>query len=246
MAKLCQIIALEKGIKSQTYSLLTQKNKLLQKPDLFAGFSKQYQRLNEEGEELPAEQKRVQFRVDDVLDDTRAALIDYWQMTARKEWSNTAARADVVVDGQTLLEQVPVPYLLFLEKQLTDLRTFCENIPTLSMDDDWTHDDNTALYKTAPVQTHRTKKMQRPLVLYEATKEHPAQTQLVTEDILAGYWHTIKHSGAMPQPRKHELAVRVEAVLRAVKAAREAANSHEEVTVPPVAGALCTYLFGKR
>ena len=44
MAKLNQIIAIEKGIKSRVYGDLTELNKAIQKPDLFNGFQKTYQK----------------------------------------------------------------------------------------------------------------------------------------------------------------------------------------------------------
>jgi hypothetical protein len=61
IAKLNQIIAIEKGIKSRVSSELTKLYKTVQKPDLFNGFSKIYQKKDEESEDLPPEQKRVQF-----------------------------------------------------------------------------------------------------------------------------------------------------------------------------------------
>ena len=54
---------------------------------------------------------------------------------------------------------------------------------------DWSVDPGTGLYKTDNTLTQRTKKVQRPITLYEATKEHPAQTQLITEDVIvAGFY----------------------------------------------------------
>ena len=245
MAKLNQIVALEKGIKSQSYATVSELHKLSQKPELFSGFVKTYQKRDEESEDLPSEHKKVQFTVPQVLKATQEALADICAMTARKEWSNCSAMANVLVDGVPLAHGVPVTYLLFLEKQLTDLRTFVDKLPVLDNNEDWHDDPNTGLYRTEAVQTHRTKKVQRPLVLYDATKEHPAQTQLVTEDIIAGYWNTAKHSGAMPMPQKVAMAERVEKLLRAVKEAREAANSIEEVQVPAVSEAVLGYVFGK-
>ena len=61
----------------------------------------------------------------------------------------------------------------------------------------------------------------------EATKEHPAQTQLITEDVVAGTWVTVKYSGAMPAPRKKQLLGRIEKLANAVKFAREQANASE-------------------
>lgn len=241
--KLNQIIAIEKGVKAQAYSLLSEFNKLVQKPDLFNGFIKTYQKSNEESEDLPPDQKKVQQTVAVLLTTLQDALIDFWMVTARKEWANAHATADIIVDGAALAQRVPVTYLLFLEKQLTDLRTFIANLPALDTTEDWHSDVNSDLVKTLPVQTHRTKKIQRPLVLYPATVEHPAQTQLVTEDILAGYWSTTRHSGAISAPDKAVLSFRIERLLRAVKEAREAANIIEEPPVASVAEQILGYLF---
>ena len=53
MAKLNQIIAIEKGIKSKSHSEISELYKLVQKPALFNGFSKSYQANDEEnGEKL--------------------------------------------------------------------------------------------------------------------------------------------------------------------------------------------------
>ena len=246
MGKINQVIALEKGIKAQSYSIISELHKLAQKPDLFTGFVKTYQKRDEESEDLPSEQKKIQCTVSSIMRDVRTALADLCTITARKEWSNCAATAPIVVDGTTIADAVPVTYLLFLEKQLTDLRTFVEKLPTLDGNEDWHNDPNTGLYRTDAVQTHRTKKVQRPLVLYDATKEHPAQTQLVSEDIVAGHWSTVKHSAAMPAPQKVAMAERVEKLLRAVKEAREAANNMEEVTAPPIGEAILGYVFGSR
>lgn len=212
MPKLNQIVAIEKGVKGRVYGEISEMHKLSQKPDLFSGFSKQYRKKDEDGEDYPPEQKRV-------------------QVTATKDWANCRAVADVEVDGIVLIAGAPVPFLLFLEKQITDLHTLIDKLPILDEADDWTRNDGTGLFKTTPIATHRTRKVQKPIVLYDATKEHPAQTQLITEDIVVGYWDTVKHSGALPSTRKKELLARIEKLSQAVKFAREKANSIDAETV---------------
>ncbi|HEY5868701.1 MAG TPA: hypothetical protein VI542_24600 [Candidatus Tectomicrobia bacterium] len=244
MAKLCQIIAVQKGVKASTHSTLSELYKLVQKPDLFNGFTKSYQRRDDTSEELPPEDKRVQFTHANIAGRVEEALRDLFRATARLEYSNCTARSAIDVDGVSIATDVPVTYLLFLEKQLTDLRTFVSQVPVLDPNEDWHIDAGSGLAKSNPVNTHRTRKIQKPLVLYPATAEHPAQTQLITEDVIAGYWSTIKMSGALPAPEKAKLEERVEKLLRAVKEAREGANSIEEVPTPPIAGQLLTYIFG--
>lgn len=243
MAKLNQIIAVEKGIKSRVYSEITDLDKAAQKPELFNGFVKNYQPKDVDDEGLPSERKRVQYEVGEVLRHVERLSTEYFDITARKDWTNCEARADVLVDGKGLLLRVPVSYLLFLEKQLTDMRTFVARLPVLDDGEEWNKDVNSGLFKTEATQTHRTKKVQKPIVLYPATPEHPAQTQVITEDVIAGFWSQVKHSGAMPKPEKEVLVERVEKLLQAVKQAREEANTRDEVVAPSVGTAVFNYLL---
>jgi hypothetical protein len=244
MAKLNQIIAIEKGIKSSAYGALTELNKAAQKPDLFNGFSKTYRKKDEDGEELPPEGKRVQYTSGEVLRAAERALTDLVDVTARKDWTNCVAKADVVVDGKTLIASAPVSFLLFMEKQLTDLRTLVGNLPVLDVAEDWKSDPNSGLYRTEPTETHRTKKMQKPIVLYAATPEHPAQTQLITEDVIAGWWVLTRQSGAMPKPEKQKLQDRIDKLIQAIKQAREAANMFDETDAPAIGAPVFGYLLG--
>jgi hypothetical protein len=244
MAKLNQIIAIEKGIKSRIYGEIGELYKAVQKPDLFNGFAKTYQpKDDDDGEKLPPERKRVQLTVSDVLRAVALKSTEWYDVTARKDFTNCSATADVMIDGRCVLSTVPISYLLFLEKQLTDMRTFVGQLPVLDDGEDWVKDPNSGLYKTEAVQTHRTKKVQKPLVMYPATPEHPAQTQIMTEDVIAGFWSQVRQSGAMPKPEKDKLAERVEKLLQAVKQAREAANGIDEVITPKIGETVFNYLM---
>lgn len=245
MGKLNQVIAIEKGVKSRVQSEVTELYKVAQKPELFSGFVKSYTKKDDEGEDFPPEKKKVQFRVDDLLRKAQRSMTELMEVTARKDWTNCVARADVLVDQEVVIPGAPITYLLFLEKQLTDLRTMIGALPLLDEADTWTKDDNAALMRTDAIQTHRTKKVQKPIVLYNATPEHPAQTQLITEDNVVGYWSAIKHSGAMSKPDKEALLTRVETLLKGVKVAREKANMQEEEIAPSVGDAIFGYLLAK-
>jgi len=245
MGLLNQIIAIEKGIKARIYSEITELHKLCKKPDLFNGFHKAYQKLNDNDPELlPPESKLVQFTVKDMLTTLSTKSAELLSVTARKDWSNMSATADVVLDSTTILSDVPVTYLIFLEKQLVDIRTFVESLPTLDSADSWTFDVNSGLYNTSEIKTHRTKKVQKALVLLEPTPQHPGQAQIIVEDTLVGHWAQVKHSSAMPKPKKAALLGRVDTLLNAVKEAREKANSGEEASnTPDVGKAVFGYLL---
>lgn len=241
--KLNQVIAVEKGIKSKVVSALTELYHTAQIPVLFVGFRKHYEKKDEAGEDLPPENLRVSQTVDNILKQVENSLSELMTVTARKDYTNCVAKADVKIGETVLIAQTPVSYLLFLEKQFTDFRTFVSKLPILDEAESWVYDAESQLYKTDPVKTHRTKKIQKGNTLYEATKEHPAQTQLITEDVLEGYWNIIKMSGAWPKAKKIALIDKVDKLLNAIKEAREEANSQEEIPVPNDIAKVFDYLL---
>jgi hypothetical protein len=242
--KLNQVIAIEKGIKTSTKDVIDSEYKAIAHPNLFDGFHKRYKPLAEGGETFPPETKVVQKRAEQSLRLVTDAWTKLFDVTAQKDYANCAARADVVVDGKPLLTGVPVTYLLFLEKQLVDLRSFVTRLPALDTSETWTHDVNQGLYVAPVSQTHRTKKVQKALVLYPATDKHAAQTQLITEDEVVGHWDQTKFSAAIAAPEKERLLGRIDQVITAVKVAREAANSAD---APPVyvGSAVLGWITGK-
>src|SRR5215470_12455716 len=241
--KLNQIIAVEKGIKSRSFQDLTEAHHQLQKQTVLSGISRTYKPRDEEGEQLPPESTKVQVKAQDIIRQTVDVLTKLFDATATKDWANCKAKADVVVDGQTLLKDVPATYLLFLEKQLTDLHTFIKKLPVLDASETWTFDASADCWATEPVQTLRTKKVPRNHVKAEATEKHPAQVEVYYEDVTVGFWRTIKYSGALPAQRVNELVDRVEKLQQAVKFAREEANSLEVEDVK-VGDTIFKYLFG--
>lgn len=246
MAKLNQIIAIEKGIKSKSYAEMTELHKVAKKPDLFNGFSKTYQPKDDNvDEQLPPERKRVQFSVDELFRSFERNMTALIEVTARKDWTNCIASADVKIDDKALIKAAPVSFLLFMEKQLLDLRTFVDVLPVLDEGETWNKDINSGLYKAEETKTHRTKKVMKPIVLYPATPEHPAQTQMASEDIIAGFWSQVKLSGAMPKPQKMELYSRIDTLLRSIKEARESANMAEEVKQQDIVTAIFNYIRGQ-
>src|SRR2546421_1794359 len=104
MARLNQIIAIEKGVKSQAYAELTNTHQQVQKPQLLMGISRTYRPINDEGERFPDESTKVQLSAEKVLRDTADMLARMFDITATKDWGNTLAKADVVVNGNVLLK----------------------------------------------------------------------------------------------------------------------------------------------
>lgn len=246
MAKpqLNQVIAVEKGIKGRAASTITKSYQRLQKGGLTEGLVRKFTPKDEDGEQLPTEKKNVQVVVEDELTEVVAAKSEHFDVVARKDWANTEARADVVVEGNVVLSDVPVTYLLSLEKELEDWRTYVSKLPTLDTSVVWASEDG-GISRSEPVLKNRTKKVQKPIVLYDATEEHPAQTNLITEDVVVGQWTETSLSGAISVRRQKELLTRANKMLDAVKEARVRGNTHEVKDVS-VSGQIFGYLLNKQ
>lgn len=244
--KLNQLIAVAQGKKANAKKVEEKAYHLFQKEGLFNGQERVFVPNTdaEDAEKLPAEKVVVQQKVGELVGEVKNALIEMLDVVYSQDKANTVAQADVIVEDKVVLSSVPVTSLLFLEKQLVDLHTFVNKMPVLDPAQDWKYDNTKDLYRTDAEQTNRMIKKQVPITLYEATEEHPAQTQLVTKDILSGQWKTVKTSGAIDVQRKNQLLERIRLFKDAVVLAREEANTME-VTNHKIGATFVKHIFGE-
>jgi hypothetical protein len=241
--KINQLIPILKSAKDASLKGRSQIYALIQKNNLFNGLTRTYQPREEDGFVYPSESQPVQQTAQKAIAEFVEVSKRFIDLAATQDWANSTASADVVVDGVAVLSVVPVTYLLFLEKQIVDLRTFVNALPVLDSDQEWERDPNTGYYRTPQKQTVKTKKIMKPVVLYEATQEHPAQVKEATEDIVEGTWSLVNFSGALSKLEKDELAVKVQKLHDAVLAAREEANGAIAAEIK-TSDAIFSYLFG--
>lgn len=223
--KLHEILAIRKDVASNANRVFTAAYHNVQKTALLAGIARTYQPLDDEGEQFPPESNKVQLTAQQLITEVSAALTRMFDVTLTQDVGNTKARADIVIDGSTLAVDVPVSYLLFLEKQLVDLRTFITKLPVLDPAENWAFDGTANVFKNESVKTAKSKKIPRNHVKAPATEKHPAQVEIYFEDKVVGYWTTTKYSGALPQAQINRMLARVNQLSEAVKQARERANS---------------------
>lgn len=222
--KLNQVIPVERALKSRIEADRTALYHTLQKTALFDGMNRSYRPLKDGSDKMPPENKKVQQKAWDIVEQLSKRMITLWDITATRDAANCLAKADLVVGDTVLLRDVPSSHLLYLEQELIHVRTLIDHMPTLDPAENWALDTLDDLYKTNEIEKMRTQKVSRPIVLYNATVEHPAQTQLISEDINVGTWVEQKVSGAVPEFEKQQLLDRVELLQVAVKRAREKAN----------------------
>lgn len=241
--KLNQVVAVVGDQKKLADKTITDAYQTLQKGDLFSGMSRKYETLLDEDKVgKPPEMKNPQQSVRQLYKAVEPVLVKAWDSVATQDYANCAAVADVVVDGEVLLTGVPVTHLMFLEHKLKDLQTFIEKMPVRDGAEAWTFNEATNSHETGVLQKDSTRKVLKPIVLFPATVEHPAQTQLITEDQVVGRWHEKRFSTAIGAKDKETMLGRVVKLAEAVKEAREEANSiHTEER--KVAGKLLDFVF---
>lgn len=243
------VIAEERTIKSRVDRAVTDAFKDLQSATKTVGHMKTYRPVKEQNEDgspvevFPPEVQKVQTTAAGALKAIQDQLNDLFRVTEEKDRNNAYHVADVVLDGCVMLKAVPVPHLIWLEKQLVLLKSVIDKMPVLDPSEVWTYDHGEGLYVSQPVERARTEKVQKPVVLYHATDKHPAQTQMVQGETTVGYWKHVKLSGAMPRNEVMALGVRIDKAIRAVKTARADANSGLVTQSAPAESPLLAYVF---
>jgi hypothetical protein len=247
-------IALREGVKTKHKKDLTDAHRRATQADLYEGLTRRYLPTDDDGAELPAENKNIQINADTVLNQLVDAVSRDWDLMATIDAGNQVAFANVEVptgeigsNGEpvtrVILRDVPVQFLLYLARELDDVYTFVSKLPTLDPGATWTYDASVAAFVAESVRTHRTKKVLKNHVLYPHTDRHPAQVQTFTEDDVVGHWTLTRRSGALTLERKAQLLQRVDTLRLAVKEARERAAT-VEVDDRELSRPVFDYLFG--
>lgn len=162
--------------------------------------------------------------------------------------ANTRAKADVVLEDEratVILKDVPATALLELEKRMTEIGQLVNAIPTLDPAKGFTRDEAKGGYRARDVVKTRTRKEKKLFIKYEATKEHPAQTELLDQDVPVGSIQEQEWSGLITPAEKAELINRVEILNRAVRRARSRANECDVDATKKIGTQLLSYIFQK-
>jgi hypothetical protein len=221
--RLSQIVAIEKQVKQRQNSEGAEIHKKSAKSDLFNGFHRSYEKKDEAGEDLPGETKIVQEQAADNIDAYSKLWEEMFDTVFTKDMGNTQVFG--TVEGFT--QAMPVTNLLWLEKQLDDWRTFIAALPVPDSSKAWTQNASTGLLDSEAVKTSRNTKAPLVVVKAPATDKFPAQVELLSQDVLAGYWTVVHTSGGIASTRKKQILTNIDELKKRVKQAREEANSQK-------------------
>lgn len=229
--QLHQLLAAEADLTGKANRLLTEAKGTFTKGEHFVGGTRALKMFDEAraGEET-VEVRMVDSTVNEKLVYLHGPLRESMDAFLQKEATNQFARANVIVNDEVLLKDVPATGLLGLETRLKNIRGVYESIPTLSPGIDWAPSSETDVFEDRnPVERMRTEKTFKPVILHEATDKHPAQIEKIAIDEAVGKYTDVRLSGMISSADKSALLGRIDQLITAVKQARMAANCVEVV-----------------
>jgi hypothetical protein len=247
--KLHELLAIETNLENQADKCRTELAATFDKKrHLFEEKTTVFFPLAENEQPVTELQSDLQSTVRKELDWIGAHLAKSIDASYQVAEANTAARADVVLEddaGTVILTGVPATALLELEKTIAKITSLITAIPTLDPAKGFTPDSQrgTGVFKAREVNKNRTRKQAKVLIKYEATKEHPAQTEVVTEDVAVGRIQEQEWSGLITPAEKAELINRAEILARAIRRARSRANEASVDAQKKIGSKLLKYLF---
>jgi len=228
MAKLHEVLAVERDLKGQAEKIRGDLKDLFNKKlHHFSGKITTFKPNVEGQKDMIEEQREVQTTVRKELDWARDFIVKMMDVSLQISEANTGARADVIVNGRAIATAVPATYLLELEKRIGEWKEMAGHIPTLDPTKGFKMETETETFRAHDDIKIRTRKVQKPLVMYEATKEHPAQVQIASYDEPTGELLTQEWSGLITPSEKAAILANIETLARAVKKARARANEIE-------------------
>lgn len=246
--KLHEVLAVEGDLDATAKKVIEEAiNTFSKKPDHFLETHRELAMFDDaRSNENTEEHKALVTTVADKLSYVRRHVTKYFDTFAKKEATNQVAQADLIVDGERLAENVPATLLLGLESKLKTLRGMYETIPTLQPGIDWVKDPDRGanIYKSSDAEARmRTEKQIQHKILVDPTKEHPAQIEKWMADVAVGRI-TVRHwSGMLSPSEKSNLLARIDTLIRAVKKARQRANTAEVIN-KPIGEILFDYIHG--
>ena len=233
MAKLHELLAVEADLENTAKKILKETIKVFkEKGVLFLKIIKETKMFDENVDDPPIEEQEMTTTVKDRLDYTWGHFAKYLDAIGQKEKTNQVAFADLIVGDAVIAKDVPATLLLGLESRLKIMRDLYDEIPTVPSGGRWVPAQDigeNVLYNEIVENRFKTAKTIIHKVLYEATKEHPAQIDKWDENVNVGQISIKTWSGMITPKQKADRIKKIDDLLRATKKARQRANNTEVV-----------------
>jgi hypothetical protein len=231
--RLHELLSIEKQQASQANVLIQDTLQKFGKDHYFRGWVKRLKLIKDSPDNVAIEAAGSETRaVVTTVSDTLEYMLNHWATNEdtqlRKNVANQMAKATINF-GTITVPDVPIDELMGLEARLTKLREVFQAIPTLDATKEWAPSQVKKGVLKAVVDdvTTKTEKVVTPVVLYDATKEHPAQVKEVSRDEVVGTYTTTVFSGAVTSLQKANALERIDDLIGEIKKARMRANCQE-------------------
>jgi hypothetical protein len=228
MGKLHELLSVENEIADAAKKILLEGKKTFNdKGHLFQGSVRHLELFDPDAVPLSDEIVSVTTTVGEKLRYMAPFIVRRIDAAFQKEVTNQEATTTLELDGLKI-ENVPATFLLGLEKRLKELREVYNAIPTLPPGKEYTGDSSMGreVFRTLhPETSFKTEKTIKPVVLYAATKEHPAQVEKVAESKDVGKYTKTSYFGMLSSAQKSTLIGKIDKLIEAVKRARAKANA---------------------
>lgn len=250
MGKLHETLSVIDSLQTQLKAILEEaKGTLANKEGLFKGIIVEQRSLavsDDDKVEFPdaKEVSEVAENVPSKLQYVGNFLASFLDAEYQKDEGNRIAKADIVVDGDVLLSGVSAVTLLTLEHKLRAFRDVAASAKTYDPTRVWTPAPNTPnVFEAPPVRKALKVAREGAEIVVKESDKHPAQWRPVKIERIVATRETRELTGLISPLRKHKLLARIDAVIVAVKQARQRAN---EVEVPgtKIGAPLIEYLLG--
>lgn len=150
--KLCVALQTGKRKKTVAHEQATKQHHKTNR-DMYDGQSKIYKKKAEEIAENAVNEapekpdvKKVRVIATEHIKEYAKVISDLFDSSATIDFGNCVAKADVIVNDVVLIKDAPVPFLLFLDKEIDKIRTFFEALPELDNAENWSLDVNSNIY----------------------------------------------------------------------------------------------------
>jgi hypothetical protein len=243
LVRIHQLLAIISGLNADAETSLARLTHILGTKELFIGMEKKSRLADEPDKDnkgprrkvTPDQVIRVRYTAVQAMDDAAKLYTGKWDTALTLDTAQGVAKADVVVDGETVpgLTGVPVRHLVYLEGELTKLKDLVEKLPELDAVQDWTEENaEPGQWRSrTPRENDLKEKVMFNWHKGNGTPTIQEQVEIMTRDEVVEYNTTVNYSGALPRQRKALLLERLSKLRTAVKMAREEANS---ATVTPL------------
>lgn len=246
--KLHEVLAAEDTVTKAADKLIAETtDKFGRHGEFFVGMIRTLKRVNSSPEDEAREaserrEKVLPTNVPETVDYTMGFVTKMLDTKLQKHVANQKAKASIIIDGQIIMSDAPVDFLLDLEKAIPRWKEMFNRMPTLDPSKNWIEERKHVFKTKDAIASAQTEKQLYPVVLSPATDKHAAQVKESSRDVVVGTYNDLFFSGAVTTQKKADIYALCDKLMVSVKEARMRANT-ADAPRPVVSASTITGMF---